>query len=43
MTLPTAPEMLEWGEPARSTYEAFASFDYVNSTTRALPNTFTVS
>jgi hypothetical protein len=40
--LPPPPEMLGWSHSAYSNYGTFDSFDYVSSTTRALPNALTV-
>jgi hypothetical protein len=42
MRLPLAPEMLGWSDSANSSYGTFDSFDYVSSTTRAIPNGLTV-
>jgi hypothetical protein len=41
MRLSPPPETLGWSDPAHSTHGIFASFDYVSSTTRTLPNALT--
>jgi hypothetical protein len=42
MRLPLPLEILGWSDPVHSNYGTFASFDYISSTTRALPNALTV-